>query len=66
MRSEITDRYFQSLVSGPGAPLRKLVLLGCSKLTCTSLASCLRSLPLLEYFNYHSSPRYLHQSSSSN
>ncbi|PBL01072.1 hypothetical protein ARMGADRAFT_1160321 [Armillaria gallica] len=50
MGSEITDRYFQSLVSGPGAGLRKLVLLGCSKLTYTSLASCLRSLPLLEYF----------------
>ncbi|KAK0233159.1 hypothetical protein IW262DRAFT_1260037 [Armillaria fumosa] len=48
--SEITDRYFQSLVSGPGASMRKLVLLGCSKLTYTSLASCLRSLPLLEYF----------------
>ncbi|KAK0465097.1 uncharacterized protein EV420DRAFT_938512 [Desarmillaria tabescens] len=50
MGSEITDRYFQSLVSGPGVGLRKLVLLGCSKLTSTSLASCLRSLPLLEYF----------------
>lgn len=50
MGSEITDRYFQSLVSGPDVGLRKLALLGCSKLTYTSLASCLRSLPLLEYF----------------
>ncbi|KAK0506160.1 hypothetical protein EDD18DRAFT_19840 [Armillaria luteobubalina] len=29
MGSEITDRYFQSLVSGLGAGLRKLILLGC-------------------------------------
>lgn len=47
---EIRNVHLKSLVDGPGRSLRKLVLLGTSRLNTSVIASCLRSLPMLEYF----------------
>ncbi|KAG2159947.1 uncharacterized protein EDB93DRAFT_1260793, partial [Suillus bovinus] len=47
---EIRNVHLESLVAGPGSRLRKLVLLGSSRLSSAAIASCLRSLPTLEYF----------------
>ncbi|KAH7911962.1 hypothetical protein BJ138DRAFT_1149504 [Hygrophoropsis aurantiaca] len=46
---EIRNNHLESLVKGPGAHLRKLVLLGSSRLTSSVIASCLHNLPTLEY-----------------
>lgn len=47
---EIRDHHLQSLWAGPGRHLRRLVLLGCSRLSSAALADCLGSMPQLEYF----------------
>lgn len=47
---EIRDSHLHSLAYGPGRNLRKLVLLGCSRLTSSVLADCLRQMTALEYF----------------
>jgi hypothetical protein len=47
---EIRNRHLETLVAGPGSRLRKLVLLGCSRLTSSVITSCLQYLPTLEYF----------------
>ncbi|KIK40607.1 hypothetical protein CY34DRAFT_807024 [Suillus luteus UH-Slu-Lm8-n1] len=47
---EIRNVHLESLLAGPGSCLRKLVLLGSSRLSSATIASCLRSLPTLEYF----------------
>ncbi|KAI9572894.1 hypothetical protein HD554DRAFT_2185107 [Boletus coccyginus] len=47
---EIRNVHLESLVNGPGRSLRKLVLLGSTRLATSAIASCLRSLPTLEYF----------------
>jgi len=47
---EIRDRHLETLVMGPGSRLRKLVLLGSSRLTSSVITSCLQNLPTLEYF----------------
>ncbi|KAG0708945.1 hypothetical protein DFH29DRAFT_993798 [Suillus ampliporus] len=47
---EIRNIHLESLLAGPGSRLRKLVLLGSSRLSSAAIASCLRSLPTLEYF----------------
>lgn len=47
---EIRNVHLESLLVGPGSRLRKLVLLGSSRLSSATIASCLRSLPTLEYF----------------
>lgn len=47
---EIRNRHLESLVNSHPVPLRKLVLLGCSRITSTAIATCLHNLPLLEYF----------------
>ncbi|KAG1755200.1 uncharacterized protein EDB91DRAFT_1042512 [Suillus paluster] len=47
---EIRDAHLESLLAGPGSRLRKLVLLGSSRLSSAAITSCLRSLPTLEYF----------------
>ncbi|KAI0704961.1 hypothetical protein BC835DRAFT_710076 [Cytidiella melzeri] len=46
---EIRDDHLHSLAYGPGRHLRKLVLLGCSRLASTVLADCLRQMASLEY-----------------
>jgi hypothetical protein len=46
---EIRDEHLQSLAYGPCCRLRKLVLLGCSRLTSTVLADCLGQLSSLGY-----------------
>lgn len=47
---EIRNVHLESLLDGPGRSLRKLVLLGSSRLSTPVIASCLRSLPMLDYF----------------
>ena len=47
---EIRDSHLHSLAYGPGRNLRKLVLLGCSRLTSSVLADCLLQMTALEYF----------------
>ena len=47
---EIRNFHLESLIDGPGRSLRKLVLLGSTRLTTSVIASCLRNLPTLEYF----------------
>lgn len=47
---EIRNIHLESIIDGPGRTLRKLVLLGSTRLTTSVIASCLRSLPTLEYF----------------
>ncbi|KZT05954.1 uncharacterized protein LAESUDRAFT_207336 [Laetiporus sulphureus 93-53] len=47
---EIRNRHVESLVGLSGGRLRKLVLLSCSRLTSTAIATCLEGLPLLEHF----------------
>ncbi|KAG9314431.1 hypothetical protein JVU11DRAFT_5228 [Chiua virens] len=46
---EMRNAHLESLVNGPGFCLRKLVLLGSTRLTTPVIASCLRNLPTLEY-----------------
>ncbi|KAG1757486.1 hypothetical protein EDB19DRAFT_1934362 [Suillus lakei] len=46
---EIRNVHLESLLAGPGSRLRKLVLLGSSRLSSGTIASCLHSLPTLEY-----------------
>ncbi|KAF8560429.1 hypothetical protein OG21DRAFT_1401167, partial [Imleria badia] len=47
---EIRNNHLESIIDGPGRALRKLVILECTRLTTSVIASCLRSLPTLEYF----------------
>jgi len=47
---ELRDRHLESLISLSGGQLRKLILLGCSRLSSKAIADCLDGLPLLEYF----------------
>lgn len=51
MGYEIGDRDLASLASHFGTRLKKLVLLGCSRLCTTALTSCLSQLLVLEYFS---------------
>lgn len=46
---ELRDSHLLSLAYGPGHHLRKLILLGCSRLTSTVLAECLEQMGGLEY-----------------
>ncbi|KAH9950483.1 hypothetical protein B0H21DRAFT_819283 [Amylocystis lapponica] len=47
---ELRNRHLESLAAARGAQLRTLVLLGCTRLTSTALATCLHNLPALEHF----------------
>lgn len=47
---EIRDSHVRSLAYGPGSNLRKLVLLGCTRVTSTALADSLQQMVSLEYF----------------
>lgn len=47
---EIRNVHLESIVDGPGRALRKLVLLGSTCLTTSVIATCVRNLPMLEYF----------------
>ncbi|CCM05156.1 uncharacterized protein FIBRA_07365 [Fibroporia radiculosa] len=49
---ELRNHHLNSLVSVSSRYLRKLVLLGCSRLTSTVVASCLDNLVVLEYFAF--------------
>lgn len=46
---EMRDNHLKSLVTGIGKHLRKLVLLGCTRLSSTALSDCLAELPKLEH-----------------
>lgn len=50
---EIRNRHVESLATHHGSTLRKLVLLGCSRLSSSVLTQCLESLSVLEYFALH-------------
>ncbi|KAI0673513.1 hypothetical protein C8Q78DRAFT_629755 [Trametes maxima] len=50
---ELRNQHLQSLVAVHGSRLRKLVLLGCSRLSSTTVTECLKSLPALEHFALH-------------
>ena len=50
---EIRNHHLESLAASHGAGLRKLVLLGCSRLSSSVITRCLESLPALEYFALH-------------
>lgn len=50
MGFEIRDAQLRSLVQGIGSRLRKLVLLGCKRLTSSVISECLWELPGLECF----------------
>ncbi|KAH9898025.1 hypothetical protein C8Q73DRAFT_640856 [Cubamyces lactineus] len=47
---EIRNHHLESLATAYGSSLRKLVLLGCSRLSTTTITYCLQNLPALEYF----------------
>jgi len=47
---ELRNSHLESVVSLSGARLRKLVLLGCTRLTTDAIAACLDRLTALEYF----------------
>ncbi|TFK41078.1 hypothetical protein BDQ12DRAFT_733410 [Crucibulum laeve] len=47
---EIRDRFLLSLLGDTSPHLRKLVLLGCNRLTSSALATCIQSTSRLEYF----------------
>jgi hypothetical protein len=47
---EIRDHHLETLIAGLGSRLRKLILLGSSRLTSSVITSCLQILPTLEYF----------------
>ncbi|PCH33781.1 hypothetical protein WOLCODRAFT_147864 [Wolfiporia cocos MD-104 SS10] len=47
---EFRNRHLESLIPLSCGQLRKLVLLGCSRLTSTAIATCLDGLPQLDYF----------------
>ncbi|KAJ8494639.1 hypothetical protein ONZ51_g2227 [Trametes cubensis] len=47
---EIRNHHLESLATAYGSSLRKLVLLGCSRLSTTTITHCLQNLPALEYF----------------
>ncbi|KAI0931982.1 hypothetical protein AcW1_000755 [Taiwanofungus camphoratus] len=46
---EIRNRHLESLAAISGPNLRKLVLLGCSRLSSAVIAACLQNLPSLEH-----------------
>ncbi|RPD64950.1 hypothetical protein L227DRAFT_650090 [Lentinus tigrinus ALCF2SS1-6] len=50
---EIRNHHIESLASGHGQSLRKLVLLGCSRLSSTTITQALENMPYLEYFALH-------------
>ncbi len=50
---EIRNHHLESLVAAYGPGLRKLVLLGCSRLSSTTITQALENLPALEYFALH-------------
>ncbi|TBU62024.1 hypothetical protein BD310DRAFT_919461 [Dichomitus squalens] len=50
---EIRNHHLESLAASYGPRLRKLVLLGCSRLSSTVITQCLENLPALEYFALH-------------
>ncbi|KAI0778562.1 hypothetical protein BD413DRAFT_489976 [Trametes elegans] len=47
---EIRNHHLESLAALHGSRLRKLILLGCSRLSSTVLSRCLEDLLVLEYF----------------
>jgi hypothetical protein len=50
---DIRDDHLQALVTGDGGvgrTLRTLILVGCRRLTTAGVATCVRALPMLEYF----------------
>ncbi|KAI8981289.1 hypothetical protein BD414DRAFT_95892 [Trametes punicea] len=51
---ELRNHHLESLANpAHGHGLRRLVLLGCSRLSSTTITRCLESLPMLEYFALH-------------
>ena len=50
---EIRNHHLESLAAAYGPWLRKLVLLGCSRLSSTTITQALESLPALEYLALH-------------
>lgn len=50
---EIRNHHVDSLASGHGRFLRKLVLLGCSRLSSANISQALGNMPYLEYFALH-------------
>lgn len=50
---EIRNSHFESLAARHGATLRKLVLLGCSRISTMMITQCLENMPVLEYFALH-------------
>ena len=50
---EIRNHHLSSLAAACGSSLRKLVLLGCSRLSSTTITQALESLPVLQYFALH-------------
>ena len=50
---ELRDSHLLSLAASHGTTLRRLVLLGCSRLTSTAIADALASMPCLEQFALH-------------
>lgn len=50
---EIRNHHVQSLADAHGRTLRKLVLLGCSRLSSTTISQALENMPCLEYFALH-------------
>jgi hypothetical protein len=46
---ELRDHMLQGLIDGIGRSLHRLVLLGCSRITTSALAGCLRATPMLQY-----------------
>lgn len=49
MGFEFRDQHLLSLAYGPGRRLRKLVLLGCSRLSSAVMAECLRQMDCLQH-----------------
>ncbi|RDX52060.1 hypothetical protein OH76DRAFT_1400979 [Lentinus brumalis] len=50
---EIRNHHVESLASAHGRSLRKLVLLGCSRLSSANITQALENMPFLEYFALH-------------
>ncbi|KAI0375379.1 hypothetical protein BV20DRAFT_1117762 [Pilatotrama ljubarskyi] len=50
---EIRNHHLDSLATVYGNSLRRLILLGCSRLSSTNITRCLESLPVLQYFALH-------------
>ncbi|KAI0756625.1 hypothetical protein C8Q80DRAFT_1264661 [Daedaleopsis nitida] len=50
---EIRNQHLESLVASHGLRLRKLVLLGCNRLSSTVITQSLENLPVLQFFALH-------------